>query len=196
MTGPFISSRNGFILSGKPLFYGKASFIVKRGILLFSILLSTGCGYHLRGGGDSLPEDVRTISISAFKNNTYEMDLDTLISVALADEFAKSGRLKVVQGENADMVLDGVITSFSSKAVSFSSLDVAAGYRLELVADATLKRREGGELIWKERGVSSSREYQSVPGSVETTEIRKEEAKEAAVRELAEIIYDRVFEGF
>ena len=32
-----------------------------------------------------MPEDVRTLAISNFKNNTYEADMETLISVSLSE---------------------------------------------------------------------------------------------------------------
>ena len=166
------------------------------GLLLIIILFFSGCGYHLRGFGDALPKDVNTIAIASFINETYEADMEVLLSLSLAEEFSKARRLTVVAPEEADLLLTGFINSFSSNPVAFSSADEAVSYRVESTVDVTLKVRHSGEVIWKGKGLKEIEDYQSLPGDVESTEINRDIAKRTVASELAEIIYDRVFEGF
>ncbi len=164
-------------------------------ILVVMLSIFQGCGYHLRGAGDALPEDVRTLAISNFKNNTYEADMETLISVSLSEEFSRSKRLLMVSETDADLILEGTITSFRNSPVSFSSSDVATDYRLELTIDLTLKRN-GGDLMWSDRGVKEMTDYKSVPGNLAITQTNMDEAKSVLAKDMAEFIYEKVFEGF
>lgn len=163
---------------------------------LVCILLLQGCGYHLRGFGDALPEDVKTIHIANFENKNYEVNIGTLIEDALAEEFSRTRRLKVVAEGEADLLLSGKIMSFENEAMAFSSSDVARDYRVKVVIDVTLKRISTDDVIWKGKNLKETEDYNAVPSDVNAAEMNKEEAKEVVARELAEIIYDGVFEGF
>lgn len=165
-------------------------------LCLCGSIFLTGCGYHLRGFGDVLPEDVETIAIIPFTNETYETDMENLLSRSLAEEFSKARRLRVVDEGEADLILAGVIKSYSNRPVSFSSSDVAQDYRVEVTVDVTLKRRDGKGVIWKGKGIKEVEDYKSEPGDVDLTESNEEEARGRVADELAELIYDRVFEGF
>lgn len=164
--------------------------------VLCGLFLLSGCGYHLRGFSDSLPEDVETITVSPFVNETHEPDIETLLSVSLAEEFSKTRRLKVVYGEEADLVVSGTVRSFNNTPVSFSAADVAGEYRIEVSVDVTLKRRDNDDVLWKGKGLRESVDYQAVAGNVELTQANREDAKKSVAQELAELIYDRIFEGF
>ncbi len=154
-----------------------------------------GCGYHLRGFGDALPEDLHTITIAPFGNRTYETNLATLIEGSLAEEFSKTRRLKVVS-EGGDLLLEGEVLSYSNSPKSFSSSDLARDYRVEVVVDVVLKRVDADEVIWKGKGLKEVEDYSVDPGNINEAEISREAAKEEIADELAELIYDRVFEGF
>ncbi len=159
-------------------------------------LVLSGCGYHLRGFADTLPPDIETIALIPFENETYETDLETFLSQSLAEEFSKARRLKVVPEEEADVVLTGVIKSYTNRPVSFAASDVAREYRTEVAVDVTLKRRPGGEVIWKGKGLREVKDYTADPEDVDLTETNEREARRQVAEELAELIYDRVFEGF
>lgn len=168
---------------------------------LFNLLLSAtllffaGCGYHLRGGGDTLPEDVRTVALTSFVNNTYDAEMELLISSALSSEFSTGSRLIVLPEAKADTVLTGTLLSIDDRPASFSSSDVAAEYRITVRLDVLLSRK-GGDVIWKGKGLSEVEDYQSVPGDVEATEKNRYEARQILAAEMADLIYERLFEGF
>ncbi len=97
--------------------------------------------------------------------------------------------------DEADIILEGTITSIRNSPLSFSSSDVATDYRLELTVDISLKRH-GGDFMWNDRGVKEITDYKSVPGNVEITQSNMDEAKSVLVGKMAEFIYEKVFEGF
>ncbi|MDH3975160.1 MAG: LPS assembly lipoprotein LptE [Deltaproteobacteria bacterium] len=155
-----------------------------------------GCGYHLKGGADTLPKDITAIAIEAFGNNSIEADMEALISSALFEAFSKTKRLKIVPQEEAHALLSGVITSISNMPVSFSSTDVVTDYRLTITLDVTFRRKGEGEVVWKGKGLSEIMDYKAAAGDVDLTENNRTEAKRELAREVADLIYDRIFEGF
>ena len=147
--------------------------LLKRSAVVFIIISAlTGCGYHLRGSGDALPEDVKTLAIVNFKNNTYEADVESLISVALSNEFSRSRRLAMVSEADADLILKGSIIAFKNSPVSFSSSDVATDYRLQITLDISLKRKDGDEL-WRDKSVVETADYKSLAGNVAVTQSKR-----------------------
>ncbi|MBE9505137.1 MAG: hypothetical protein IME96_13285 [Proteobacteria bacterium] len=165
-------------------------------LLVISILLLQGCGYHLRGFGDTLPSDVKTVAILPFDNKTFEADMATLLESSLAKEFSRVKRLSVVPEDQADALLTGSISSFENRPVSFSSADQVRDYRVEVTVDVRLKYRQREEILWTGKGLREVKDYKVEPGNEDLAEINKNEAKETVADELAELIVDRIFEGF
>ena len=168
---------------------------------VFSLLLSailiffSGCGYHLRGGGDTLPEDVRTVALIPFENKTYDAEIELLLSSALSAELSKGSRLTLVLKPEADAIVSGTVLSIKDTPVSFSSNDVASEYRITVKVDVVLTR-SGGDVVWKGKGIEEVADYQSFPGNIEETEKNRDEARQKLAVEMAVLIYDRLFEGF
>lgn len=181
------------------IYKGYISVVGRR--FIYTLLLSAalifvaGCGYHLRGGGDALPKDVRTVALSPFVNNTYDAEIEVLISSALSGEFSKGSRLMLISGAKADTILTGTLISIDDRPVSFSSSNVASEYRITIKVDALLSRN-GGDVIWKGKGIEEVEDYQSVPGDIEETEKNRYEARQKIAVEMGSLIYDRLFEGF
>lgn len=165
-------------------------------LLVLSILLLQGCGYHLRGFGDTLPPDVKTVAILPFDNKTFEADMATLLESSLAQEFSRIKGLSIVPEDEADALLTGTISSFENRPVSFSSADQVHDYRVEVKVDAILKYRKKEEILWSGKGLREVKDYKVEPGNEDLAETNKSESKEAVADELAELIVDRIFEGF
>lgn len=164
--------------------------------LTLLLLLFQGCGYHLRGFGDTLPAEVKTIAIIPFDNKTFEADIGTLLESSLAGEFSKVRRLNVVPEDRADTILTGSITSFTNQPVSFSSTDLVMDYRVEVIVDVSLKYRQGGETLWSGKGFREVKDYSVDPADQDLAEISKSNTKVDVADELARLIVDRLFEGF
>ncbi len=164
-------------------------------LLCATLIFVSGCGYHLRGGGDTLPQDIRTVALISFVNKTYDAEIELLISSALSSEFSKGSRLMVLPEAKADTILTGTLISINDRPVSFSSSDVASEYRITIKLDALLSRR-GGDVIWKGKGIEEVADYQSVPGDIQETEKNRDEARQELAVEMADLVYDSLFEGF
>ncbi len=167
-----------------------------RGVVLFlALLLFSGCGYSLKGQVNSLPEEIKSVALLTFENKTDDADIELRLAAAIAEEFSKSKLLQIEPEETSHAILRGVVLSLSDRPVSFTSSDTATDYRLEMKAEATLKRQDD-EVVWKGKNLREGQDYKAEPGDVELTRNRREEAEELLVRKMAELIHDSLVEGF
>ena len=165
-------------------------------IALATLVFMSGCGYHLKGMGSSLPEEYKTIAILPVVNKSFQADLGPLLDSAIAEEFSRTQRLEVVSESEADLVLKTSILKYSDTPSSFSATDQARDYRVQVIIDSVLTDREGSSTVWKGKGLKEMSDYSVVPGEISGAESSRRTAKEELVAELAELIHDSIFEGF
>src|SRR4051794_25978523 len=83
--------------------------------LIFLCLLCAGCGYHMAGKSDVMPQTLHTIAIPAFTNRTIRYRLAQRLPADITREFITRTRYKIVTDpKNADAVLDGAVINFTS----------------------------------------------------------------------------------
>ncbi len=81
-------------------------------------VLLAACGYHVSGKGDLMPKNVHTIFVPAFTNYTVHYRLSDAIPEAISRELVARTRYQVVRREeDADAVLKGAVTNFTSFAI-------------------------------------------------------------------------------
>lgn len=170
----------------------KRIFIVSLAALVFI----SGCGYHLKGRGSSLPEEFKTIAILPVINKSFQADLGPLLDLAIAEEFSRTQRLQMVSESEADLILTTSILKYSDTPASFSAGDQARDYRLQVIIDSVLVARKGSGIVWKGKGLKEMSDYSVVPGEITGAESSRRTAKEELVAELAELVHDSIFEGF
>src|SRR2546423_8988896 len=118
-------------------------------LVVLSLPLLAGCGYHFVGTGSRLPPEIRTISLGPIRNNTREVRIDKQLLESLEDEIAGHGRLEVVPAGQGDCVLTGMVRDYVSRPVAFSSLDEAVQNQASVPGDLQLRPRDNGKLLWK-----------------------------------------------
>jgi outer membrane lipopolysaccharide assembly protein LptE/RlpB len=96
-----------------------------------AVLLTTGCRYHLSGGG--LPTDIKSVAIITFDNETASPDLQRELNEALRSSFASKLGLKDAAEDKASAVVRGKIVKYD--------LDVATAFSAN-PAQATSSRRQ------------------------------------------------------
>jgi len=114
-------------------------FRIKTFCVLTGLMLISACGYHLSGTGTSLPEHLKTVAIPIFKNTSSEPNIQREMTNIIRQSFINDGRLKVVNRDQADLVMKGVLNSYTLQAVAFDSNDVALAYFVALGVDINVK---------------------------------------------------------
>jgi len=163
---------------------------MSRSVLLVALvaLLLSACGYRLQGGADTLPGDVRSLYVELFSNDSYEPYLENFITNEVVGRFARHDRLEIVeQPFRAEGILGGRIIAYSNNALSYDSDDNIAEYRSKMTVEATLRRVDNGEVLWK--GSVVWQEDYSANGDI----VLQNDLEQAAIKEISQRLADELF---
>lgn len=136
--------------------------MIARRIVLASFLLMTGCGYHVSGRSDLLPQTIKTIAIPAFGNLTGRYRLTELMPRALTREFITRTRYQVVADENnADAVLRGDVLNYQFvPTVIDQESGRAAGLQVQVVLQLNLVDRATGKVLYTQPSMDVRNRYE------------------------------------
>jgi len=204
-------------LSGKQKFRARAVSPLLAALLIQGLF---GCAYRFAAESDFLPKDVRTIYVEPFIDRSREVGLAAELTSALRSEFYRRGPLRLVdRPEEADAILTGVVRNFITNVVSVNRRDEVLQYEAVLTLDATLRRREPSEILWRTQStqlnelfagsraavVTTSAEFQSDTlntldvrrmTDIQLTETEQRAAREQLVERFARELRHRVMEMF
>ena len=141
-----------------------------------------------------LPPGVSSIAIPTFTSKTLEPGVEVPFTQAFLKEFIRDRRVKVVDRAEADSILEGIIKSFSIYSVSYDRSGYALEYRVNIVIDLTLKKRNG-DIIWREKDFLETLTYHA-SSDVLISEANKVDAIQRIGRGMAERIRNRFFYQF
>lgn len=114
------------------------------------VLGLAGCGYSLVGTSKGwLPDDVKTVWVPAFGNDTPVVGLEQRLTTALLRELSARGRLKPAPSrDQADAVLLGRVTGYSVQPVRFDAQGRALEYQVLVTARITLTERKSEKVLF------------------------------------------------
>lgn len=166
-----------------------------RRLLLLLLLVLTGCGYHFSGQGGELPGGGKKLYLPLFVNRTAEPRLENRLASDLSLVFARNSAIaQVEQRELAEAVLEGVISSYSTRAVSYDRNDDISEYRATMSVDVKLRAVADGRLLWQGT-VSWSDEYLAADDKNLQADYEREAKEEISMR-VAEEILSRLMDDF
>lgn len=121
---------------------------------LFAVALllvtASGCGYHLTNSSVQRGAEQRKIWIPFFNNESISPTAQTILRRAFYEEFhAMRGVAPAVDEAGADLVMKARIVSYSSRAVSYTALDQAREFSLDLNVELEITRKEQKLPLWK-----------------------------------------------
>ena len=129
-----------------------------------------GCGYQWVGQSSLLPKDAQTVYVEPFVNRSRDVGMEKELTSALRGEFYRRGQLRVVDTpEQADIILSGVVRSLETSVASVNRYDEVLQYEALLVLDATLRRREPNEILWRGQAMRLTELYGGSRAAVVTT---------------------------
>ena len=167
-------------------------------LFLLAVIFLSSCGYGFSGRGLLVPQEVRTIAIPAFLNNTNEPYVDSEVTRAVVNEFMTDGRLTVLERDAAELALNGTVVQYDVTALSYTADSYVQQYSVRLVVDASLVDLRTGTVLWQERGIAAIfiSDYPVTVGDIKTTKVAKEAAIKKASQDIAWTLRSRVLEGF
>lgn len=126
------------------------------------VACATGCGYHVSGKSDILPQTIHTIAIGAFANRSIQYKLAQRLPADIAREFIERTRYKVVTDpKTADAVLDGAVLNFVSyPIVTDQSTGRATVVQCSAYLRITLTERATGKVLFTRRSLEARERYE------------------------------------
>ncbi len=122
--------------------------------MLSAVLSLAGCGYALVGRSTYLPQHIRVIYLIPFENRTQRPEIEQRVTEAVAQEFARRARYRIVtQPEAADAILEGAITGFRTDPVQFNPEGRATRVETVVSLRATLRDRQTDQILWSQDGL-------------------------------------------
>ena len=163
-----------------------------------AMLVLPACGYHLVGTTSFLPEEIETLYVENFQNQTKWVDMDQRLMEAMTLEWVRRRRLRLVDSATAaDVVLTGSIQRLAVIPVSYDSSGRANEYQMSLQALVQLKdvRGEEPEVLWEDKAFSRRTSYAVDPSAADYFD-RQNIAMDVLSREFSSALVTAVLEGF
>jgi len=157
-----------------------------------------GCGYRLRGTGNFLfaAQNIKSIAVPTFKNNTTRYELDLKLTRAVIDELVTRGRVEVVTDQaKADAVLEGEVAVFDVRPIAFTSQRSSADrYLIQVVANIVIRNTRTKKVIFTNPSYPWQMEYEVPQGT--DFESSETEALNRVAGLFARALVITILEGF
>ena len=130
-------------------------------VLTVFAVTTMGCGYALVGRGSNIPEDVQVIYLAPLENQTRRAQVEQILNQTIADEVVLRGRFDLSSGEEqADAVMDGLITGFQVTPVQFDDEGLASEYEIQISASMEFRRVGSDEILWRNQAYIFRENYE------------------------------------
>jgi hypothetical protein len=120
------------------------------------LVLLSGCGYTTQS---SLDPKYRTIFVAPFLNESHEYDFQAPLTNAVRRKFIADGRLRVVDRDSADILLEGVILDYRLKGLTFDQDDNVVQFLSVVNAAVRATDRQTGEILWQTKNLAGESSY-------------------------------------
>ena len=155
------------------------------------------CGYHTGGHAVTLPENVQTIAIPAFSNQTQTFKIEQLLTAAVVREMITRTHYHIINeaGEGADATLKGSVLSTSTVPLTYDSTTGRASSVLVVVSMSVSLTERDGKVLYQNPAYFFREQYQV---SSENPSFFEEDtpALERLSREFARTLVSNILEGF
>jgi len=94
------------------------------------------------------------MAIPLFANRSTEVGLEAVFANSFIETFGRCKALRLTtRPENANLVLEGNISSVTNSSVAFFDINRSLVRRVTIRVDLQLTRRDTGKVVWKDSGI-------------------------------------------
>ena len=124
---------------------------VRLALLCFTWIAGTSCGYHTAAHAVQLPENVKTIAVPAFVNETSTYRIEQLLTASVVREFTTRTHCHILNtpGEAADATLLGTVVSASSTPLTYNAATGQAASVLVVVSMRVSLTDRQGKMLYQ-----------------------------------------------
>jgi outer membrane lipopolysaccharide assembly protein LptE/RlpB len=157
----------------------------------------SGCGYHTAGHVNTLPEQVHTIAIPSFVNQSQTYNVEQTLTAAVVREFVTRTSYHVVHeaGPDADATLKGTVISTAATPATYDSQTGRAASVMVTVNMSVVLTDRKGKVLYENPSYLFREQYQV---SRELSSFFEEDspAFDRLSRAFARTLVSNILEGF
>jgi len=191
-----VPSRESLVLS-PTRFY--AVLGTRYSVLLAAVLLlvNSACGYHTAGHAVQLPENVKTIAVPAFKNETTTYRIDQMLTASVVREFTTRTHYRILNdpGEDADATLRGTVLSTATSPLAYDTASGRAASVLVVVSMKVALTDRNGKVLYQNPAYVFREQYE-VSQDLSTFFEEDSPAFRRLSRDFARTLVSNILEGF
>jgi outer membrane lipopolysaccharide assembly protein LptE/RlpB len=165
--------------------------------LAISLLATVACGYHTAGHVVTLPENVKTLAIPAFLNQSQTYRIEQTLTSAVVHEFTSRTHYQILNetSEAADATLHGTVLTTSTSPLTYDSKTGRAESILVVVSMRVSLVDRQGKILFQNPSYIFREQYQV---SQEPSSFFEEDspAMGRLSRDFAQTLVSSVLEGF
>lgn len=160
-------------------------------------LLVSACGYHTAGRANLLPEDVRTIAVPGFVNQTQTYKIQQILTAAVVQEFITRTHYHIANDASnaADATLRGTVLSTSTTPLTYDSQTGRAASVLVTVSMKVALTDREGKVLYQNPSYIFREQYQ-VSSDLSSFFQEDSPALSRLSREFARTLVSNILEGF
>jgi hypothetical protein len=153
-------------------------------LVLCAILcwFASGCAYYSTSGG--LVGGIRSIGVPVAESQTAEFDLAEGLSERAIEGYTRDGRLRVVDEESADALLQLVVVSVEDKPFTYTSSEQTEQYRFAIRVRGELVRVFDEEVLLDFAPIEGWATYDATLADAEGRDLAIAKALDMVVEEL------------
>jgi outer membrane lipopolysaccharide assembly protein LptE/RlpB len=160
-------------------------------------LLALSCGYHSAGRATTIPQDVRTIAIPAFINQTHTYKIEQMLTAAVVREMTTRTNYHVLNqaDADADATLRGTVLSTYTTPLTYDSTTGRAASVLVVISMSVSLADKQGKVLYQNPSYLFREQYEV---SRDPTSFFEEDtpAFQRLSRDFAQTLVSNVLEGF
>jgi outer membrane lipopolysaccharide assembly protein LptE/RlpB len=176
------------------------TYVFRSAGVLAGILVSLsgiGCGYHTAGHATTIPQDVRTIAIPAFVNQTHTYKIEQMLTAAVVREMVTRTNYHVINqtGDDADATLRGTVLSTYTTPLTYDSTTGRAASVLAVVSMNVSLKDKQGKVLYQNPSYLFREQYEV---SRDPNNFFEEDtpALQRMSRDFAQTLVSNILEGF
>lgn len=127
------------------------------------LLVLAACGVHYGFAGGGLPENIRTVAVLPFDNQTTSTEVQAELNDALRRDMQRRLGVRDASEERADAVVRGVIQSYDADVPVAYSADpnraVSARRHLQITVDIEIVDQASGRILFQRKGLRGEADY-------------------------------------
>ncbi len=154
------------------------------GVLWPFVLGIYACSYYSTSGG--LVGGIRSIGIPVAESLAAEYDIAEALSERATEAYTDDGRLRVVDEESADALLQLMVISVEDKPFTYTAAERTEQYRFALRVRGELVRSRDEEVLLEFAAIEGWATYDAALGEEEGRDVAVEEALDMLLEKLVD----------